>query len=156
MRMEKYKSKIYDLQGIVLIDEIETHLHINLQKKIMPFLTKIFPNIQFIVTTHSPFVLSSEENTIVYDLEKNILVEDMSGYSFDSIVENYYNSDKYSQLVKRKVQKFEELYSKENLSEEEEEELIDLKIYFKDLPKFLSPELSVKIQQILTSKISAK
>ncbi len=156
MRMEKNKSKIYDLQGVVLIDEIETHLHIDLQKKIMPFLTKIFPNIQFIVTTHSPFVLSSEKNTIIYDLEKNILVEDMSGYSFDSIIESYYNTDKYSQLVKNKVQEFEELYNKEKLSEEDEERLIELKIYFKELPKFLSPELSVKIQQIQISKISAK
>ena len=122
----------------------------------MPFLTKIFPNIQFIITTHSPFVLSSEENTIVYDLERNILVENMSGYSFDSIIESYYNSDKYSQLLKNKVQEFEELYNKENLSEEDEEQLVELKIYFKDLPKFLSPELSVKIQQIRTSKIRVR
>jgi len=156
MRMEKYKSKIYDLQGIVLIDEIETHLHIDLQKKIIPFLTKVFPNIQFIVSTHSPFVLSSEENTIIYDLEKNIMVEDMSGYSFDSIIESYYNSDKYSIIVKQKIAEFEQLYNKENLTEEEEEKLIDLKLYFKDLPKFLSPELSVKLSQIQLSKISAK
>ena len=40
----------YNAQGIVLIDELETHLHIELQKKILPFLTKFFPNIQFIVT----------------------------------------------------------------------------------------------------------
>jgi len=156
MRMEKYKSKIYDLQGIVLIDEIETHLHIDLQKKIMPFLTNIFPNIQFIVTTHSPFVLSSEDNTVIYDLEKNIKVEDMSGYSYESIVENYYNSDKYSQIVKNKVIEYENLFNKQKLSEDEEEQLLELKIYFKDIPKFLSPELSVKLQQIHSSKIVAK
>jgi len=156
MRMEKYKSKIYDLQGIVLIDEIETHLHIDLQKKIMPFLTKIFPNIQFIVTTHSPFVLSSDDNTIIYDLEKNILVEDMSGYSLDSIVESYYNSDKYSQLVKNRITEYEALFKQDSLTEEEEERLIELKIYFKDIPKFLSPELSVKLQQIHSTKTVSK
>ena len=52
------KAKMYDLQGIVLIDEIETHLHVELQKKILPFLTNFFPNIQFVITTHSPFILN--------------------------------------------------------------------------------------------------
>lgn len=68
MRMEKKAGKRYDLEGVVLIDEIEAHLHLELQKKIMPILTGIFPNIQFIVTTHSPFILNSIENTVIYDL----------------------------------------------------------------------------------------
>lgn len=62
----------YNAQGIVLIDELETHLHIELQKKILPFLTKFFPNIQFIVTTHSPYILNSISNTKAYDLEKHV------------------------------------------------------------------------------------
>lgn len=41
----------FHLSGIVLIDEIETHLHLELQKNIMPLLTAIFSNIQFIVTS---------------------------------------------------------------------------------------------------------
>lgn len=49
----------YNMEGIVLIDELETHLHIELQKKILPFLIKFFPRIQFIVTTHSPYILNS-------------------------------------------------------------------------------------------------
>ncbi len=55
--------------GLVLIDEIETHLHVNMQKKVLPCLIKFFPNIQFIVATHSPFVLNSVDNAIVCDLE---------------------------------------------------------------------------------------
>lgn len=62
----------YDIEGIVLIDEIETHLHIGLQKKIMPFLAEFFPRIQFIVTTHSPYILNSLSNAKVYDLENCI------------------------------------------------------------------------------------
>lgn len=45
--------------GIVLIDEIELHLHPSWQQQILPTLQKIFPRIQFIVTTHSPQVVSS-------------------------------------------------------------------------------------------------
>ena len=61
LRMEKQSQRDirFDMPGIVLIDEIETHLHLELQKKIMEILTGIFPNVQFIVTTHSPFILNS-------------------------------------------------------------------------------------------------
>ena len=45
--------------GIVLIDEIELHLHPKWQWKILSVLEDTFPNIQFIVTTHSPMVISS-------------------------------------------------------------------------------------------------
>ncbi len=47
--------------GIVLIDEIELHLHPSWQQSVLPTLHKIFPNVQFIVTTHSPQVLTSIE-----------------------------------------------------------------------------------------------
>ncbi len=46
-----------------------------MQKEILPILTKIFPNIQFIITTHSPFILSSLDNAVIYDLENKTLVE---------------------------------------------------------------------------------
>lgn len=67
MRMEKNASKIYDIEGIAIIDEIETHLHLELQKAILPMLTEIFTKIQFIVSTHSPFIINSitNENTLI-------------------------------------------------------------------------------------------
>lgn len=46
-----------DIQGIVLIDEIDLHLHIELQKEVLPKLIKLFPKVQFIVSSHSPFFL---------------------------------------------------------------------------------------------------
>lgn len=148
MRMENKSQKVYDLQGIVLIDEIETHLHIDLQKKILPFLTSFFPKIQFIVTTHSPFVLSSIKNAVIFDLEKQERVEDLSGYSLDAIVESYFDSDKYSEEVTKMINEYEMLSERGFLSEEEEEKKFRLKMYFKNLPKTLAPELSLKISQI--------
>ena len=47
--------------GIVLIDEVELHLHISWQKRIGFWLKRHFPNIQFIVTTHSPFVCQAAD-----------------------------------------------------------------------------------------------
>lgn len=47
------------ISGVVLIDEIELHLHPSWQQRIIPDLQRTFPNIQFICTTHSPQVLST-------------------------------------------------------------------------------------------------
>ncbi|WP_250288022.1 AAA family ATPase [Streptomyces atroolivaceus] len=47
--------------GIVIIDEIDAHLHVSWQRRIGSWLTRHFPNIQFIVTTHSPYVCQSAD-----------------------------------------------------------------------------------------------
>ena len=46
-----------EITGIVVIDEIDLHLHTELQKKVLPRLIKMFPKIQFVITTHSPLFL---------------------------------------------------------------------------------------------------
>ncbi len=56
-------------EGVVLIDEIELHLHPKWQRAIVPALTRTFPNCQFIVTTHSPQVLSEVQPNSIYILE---------------------------------------------------------------------------------------
>lgn len=56
--------------GIILIDEIELHLHPGWQQRVIPSLTKTFPNCQFIVTTHSPQVVSHVKSEGIYLLEK--------------------------------------------------------------------------------------
>ena len=57
--------------ALVLIDEIELHLHPRWQRSVIPNLEKTFPNCQFIVTTHSPQVLDS-----VYSYERVILTNE--------------------------------------------------------------------------------
>lgn len=59
--------------GIVLIDEVELHLHPSWQQTVLPTLMEIFPNIQFIVTTHSPQILTSvkAENIRILDGKGN-------------------------------------------------------------------------------------
>ncbi|MBD1935554.1 MULTISPECIES: AAA family ATPase [Cyanophyceae] len=56
-------------EGVVLIDEIELHLHPKWQREIIPALTRTFPNCQFIVTTHSPQVISEVKPNGIYILE---------------------------------------------------------------------------------------
>ncbi len=62
-------------KGVVMIDEIEQHLHPSWQRTIIPNLRKTFPNIQFIITTHSPQVLSNVPKENVFILEDFKLVE---------------------------------------------------------------------------------
>lgn len=56
--------------GVVLLDEIENHLHLRLQEQALPFLTKLFPGFQFITATHSPAVISSVSDAIVFDMAR--------------------------------------------------------------------------------------
>lgn len=54
--------RLQEINGIVVIDEIELHLHSKLQREVLPKLLKLFPKIQFIITTHSPlFLLGMDE-----------------------------------------------------------------------------------------------
>jgi predicted ATP-binding protein involved in virulence len=154
LRMESKAPKVYDIQGIVLIDEIETHLHIDLQKKIMPLLTTFFPKIQFIVTTHSPFVLSSISNAVIYDLEKHLRVEDLSSYAVDGIIEGYFDADKYSQEIKTKMARYEILAQKEQKTIEEREEFVDLRSELKDISAKLAPELAYAFKTLELSRLS--
>ena len=48
-------------EGVVLIDEIETHMHVSWQKRIGFWLKEHFPSVQFIVTTHSPFICQAAD-----------------------------------------------------------------------------------------------
>jgi predicted ATP-binding protein involved in virulence len=85
-------------EGIVLIDEIELHLHPQWQHKIIPRLTETFPNCQFIVTTHSPQVLSHVQPENIYILQSTpngiIASHPESSYGRDSnqILENTMDS----------------------------------------------------------------
>lgn len=96
-------------EGIVLIDEIELHLHPQWQHKIIPRLTETFPNCQFIVTTHSPQVLSHVQPENIYILQSTpdgiIASHPESSYGRDSnqILEDYMGTPERPQEIKDKI-----------------------------------------------------
>lgn len=149
MRMEGTGAKAYDAQGVVLIDEIETHLHIELQKKILPFLTAFFPNIQFIVSTHSPFVLGSIPNAVIFDLEHQQPVEDLTAYSVEAIIEAYFGQDKYADYLKKQVEQYEALVNQDVLTETELAAMNQLEADLNRSPQFFkAPELELKLRML--------
>lgn len=136
--MEEFKGT-----GIVLIDELETHLHIELQKKILPFLTEFFPRLQFIVTTHSPYILNSIPNARAYDLEKHIELENLSVYSSEDLAEAYFDTDEYSEVLKEKLEKYKELVGREDLSNDERALRAELRFELSNISKELSADMKI-------------
>lgn len=57
-----------EVPGVVLIDEIDAHLHPAWQRRVGPWLSTHFPKLQFIVTTHSPFICQAAEVGTIYQL----------------------------------------------------------------------------------------
>lgn len=139
----------FDMEGIVLVDEIETHLHLELQKEILPILTKFFPNIQFIITTHSPFILSSLDNAVIYDLENKTLVENgLRNLPYEGIVEGYFKVDTLSEELREKFERYKELVFKEELSDKEYEEIDKLEFYLDEIPDYLAKELTSEYSRL--------
>lgn len=63
----KNPHDIFNTKGVVLVDEIDQHLHLKWQRNIVGKLRKIFPNIQFIFTTHSPTIIQgASEDAIIF------------------------------------------------------------------------------------------
>lgn len=81
------------IRAIVLIDEIDLHLHPSLQRVLVPRLRKALPNVQWIVTTHSPLVLSSFDKSelVLLDVDapggKRLLDRQILGFTMDEVYE---------------------------------------------------------------------
>ena len=144
MQSQDNVVRAYEKEGIVLIDEIETHLHLELQRMILPMLTAIFPNIQFIVTTHSPFILNSLENAVAFDLEHREPIEDLTDYSYEALAEGYFGVRTDSSEIQMRLQRLEELIRAEQLSVSDKSEL---DMYLKDfdkIPEAVAPAVKAK------------
>ncbi|MDA3815906.1 MAG: AAA family ATPase [Prolixibacteraceae bacterium] len=148
-------TRAYEKEGIVLIDEVETHLHLELQRLILPMLTRIFPNIQFIVTTHSPFVLNSIENAVAFDLEKQKRLEDLTEYSYEALAEGYFNVATDSNFLDSKLNRFKELATKSKLDNAEKAEYSALDKEFSELNDSLAPQ-NIKSEYLRTKLTTQK
>ena len=151
LRMQLQDKRVTEflVPGIVLIDEIENHLHLELQKKVLSILTELFPNIQFIVTTHSPFVLNSIDNATVYDLERHVLVEKgLSGASYSGIVEGYFRLDELSSDLRGKLDEYRALTQKRGLDNADYMKIALLETSLDEIPDYLDIAISTEYQKL--------
>ena len=71
-------------EGVVMIDEVDLHLHPKWQHDLIDKLVRTFPNVQFILTTHSPLIVSDSPNILVYSLENGNLHKTKNIYGEDA------------------------------------------------------------------------
>lgn len=113
---ERYPKSDNPLEesAIVLVDEIDLHLHPQWQRTVIPYLSKVFKNTQFFVTTHSPMVLQSAKDINLFVLNHNedgfvdvepCMIHDFRGWTIEEILketmglENDIYSDDYQRLI---------------------------------------------------------
>jgi predicted ATP-binding protein involved in virulence len=96
-------NAVKETEGVVLIDEIDMHLHPNWQKTVIADFKRTFPNIQFIVTTHSPFIVQSLKADEIINLDGNV-----NGQPYTKSIEEIAENEMHVNNVIRS-QKFIEL-----------------------------------------------
>ena len=122
--------------AILLIDEIENHLHPTWQRRVIPALLEHFPGLQIFATTHSPFVvaglkagqvhlLKRDENGVVTAETRQ---EDIVGWTADEILRNLMGVEEPTdQLTVDRANRLRQLREKESLTAAEESELAELR-----------------------------
>lgn len=140
-------------EGTVLIDEIDMHLHPSLQATILQRLQQTFPKIQFIVSTHSPMVMSnlkSDENNVIYKLDykieqKRYEARDVKAYGRDisSVVETVLDILPRNKETEERLRGLFDCIDEDKL-EEAKVKLAELrKDYGDTLPEFVRAETMI-------------
>ena len=140
--------------GILIIDEIDAHLHPSWQRRIIPTLTRHFPNLQIFCSTHSPLMLAGlkagQVQLLRRDLEGKVSVStnesDIAGWTADEILRNFLEVPSPTDLATAgHVSRLQELRRKDKLSVEDTEELERLRhIVNQDL---ISGPVSAQVEQ---------
>lgn len=102
-------------QGVVLMDEIDLHLHPQWQHTVVPALLATFPNLQFIITTHSPQVVSGIDKKHVFIIENGKIAKNTPetyGKDANSILNQVFKTDERPSVIKQKLLTCAELLDK--------------------------------------------
>ncbi|NEO53753.1 MAG: AAA family ATPase [Okeania sp. SIO3B5] len=141
--------------SVVLIDEIEQHLHPAWQRQVIPKLTETFPNCQFIMTTHSPQVVSKIKPNSVYILEKiddNLVLKNPSssfGRDSNRILEDLMKVPERPQEIKEKLMELFRLIDSGNLESARKLRQEIEKEIGTDEPEFVRADILMRRRDIL-------
>ncbi|MCY3693555.1 MAG: AAA family ATPase [Chloroflexota bacterium] len=122
--------------AILLIDEIENHLHPTWQRRVIPALLEYFPGLQIFATTHSPFVVAGLRAGQVHMLKRDAdgvvtastNEQDIIGWTTDEILRTFMGVDEPTdQLTINRRERLLELRRKDSLSDEEAAEMEELR-----------------------------
>jgi predicted ATP-binding protein involved in virulence len=141
--------------GVVLIDEIELHLHPKWQREVIPALTHTFPNCQFIVTTHSPQVVSHVKPEGIYILEKTDMgitvnhAESSFGRDSNRILEDLMGVPERPQEVKDSLRELFRCIDSNNLEGAKKIRQVLASEIGEDEPEFVRADVLIRRKEIL-------
>ncbi len=139
---DDYRSPL-EANGLLLIDEVDLHLHPRWQRELLSLLRKRLPNFQVIATTHSPITAQQAGiNQLHYVTRRNgrIEIEQFTGNPRSLLINQLLMTDVFglesdeSLEVQEKKNRYRELRDKEPLSAKERHEFDQLKIYLSERP----------------------
>ncbi len=131
-----FPENLEDKPGVLIIDEIDAHLHPTWQRRIIPALTNHFPNLQIFCSTHSPLMLAGLKEGQVQLLQRDekgkVTVSrnevDITGWTADEILRNFLGvRDPTDLQAADRLRRLNDLERKETLSAEEEKEVQELR-----------------------------
>ena len=131
-----FPPNLEEKPGVLIIDEIDAHLHPSWQRRIIPALTSHFPNLQIFCSTHSPLMLAGLEAGQVHLLQRdesnrvNVTRNevDVAGWSADEILRNFLGvPEPTDQKTVENLERLRELRRKRELSPTESDELESLR-----------------------------
>ena len=99
---------LFDITGVVLIDEIDAHLHPSLQYEILPQLIQLFPKVQFIISSHSPLFLLGMERTFgpegftILELPTGSRISSERFTEFGKAFEYYQNTESFKEQIEQR------------------------------------------------------
>jgi predicted ATP-binding protein involved in virulence len=149
------KNNALEGSGVVLIDEIELHMHPSWQRRVLGVLKEVFPNIQFIVTTHSPQVLGEADDRYkvigLYLNEDNsvcISEESIYGKDSNSVLKNNMDTPIRSEAIQTMFDNFYKLLDEEKFENAEKvlEEIDNLVADYD--PELASCRIKLKMEQM--------
>ena len=115
------KERIAETKGVVLIDELDMHLHPRWQWNVIEALRKTFPNVQFIVATHAPILFASAKNVWLIDMNEESIQYEYSHYGIDvnTSMTVYQGTKEIPKNVEKQVEEFCEKMDQEKYAEAE-------------------------------------
>lgn len=149
------------LEGVVLIDEVDLHLHVSWQKRIGFWLKRHFPKIQFIVTTHSPFVCQAAdpgglirlpapgEDRPVEHVSESLYNTVVNGSIDDAVLTELFGLETpYSQEAERLRERVAELEAKVQTGKVSAKEKSELRNLRSRLPKTMSSDVEQALRKL--------
>lgn len=103
-------NNLDDVKGIVIIDEIDSHLHTTHQKEVLPHLISLFPNVQFIITTHSPLFLMGmdqkigNEDFVIFNMPDGEQLASADFSEFNAAYEAFKETTRHREEIKREFE----------------------------------------------------